>query len=92
VRGPTEQPEQPSRPTEIYTDISAQDPEGFQHISTGPSAQPSASSITHPSEKLNSGAVHHSDAPSKQHIGQRVVIDQRGLKSESLTSRLIWII
>jgi len=89
VRGPPEQPEQPSRPTEISTDISAQDSEGSQHRSTGPSAQPSESLITHPSEKLNSGAVHHSDAPTKQHIGQRVVIEQRGLKSESLSSRKI---
>ena len=89
MRGPPEQPEQPSRPTENCTDISAKDSEGFQHRSTGPYAQPSESLITHPSEKLNSGAVHHSDAPYKQHIGQRVGIDQRGLKSESLSSRKI---
>jgi hypothetical protein len=89
VSGPLEHTEPPFRPSEIGIAISEQEPEGFQHRSTRPSAQPSESSITHPYEKLNSGAVHRLDRAPEQHIGGKVGIDQRGLKSESLTSRKI---
>jgi hypothetical protein len=89
VSGPPAQTEPPFRPSESGTAISEQELEGFQHRSTRPSAQPSESSITHPSEKLNSGAVHHLDRGPEQHIGGKVGIDHRGLKSESLTSRKI---
>ena len=86
MSGPLEHTEPPSRPSEIGTAISEQELEGFQHRSTRPSAQPSESLITHPSEKLNGSAVHHLDRATEQHIRGKVGIDQRGLKSESLTS------
>ena len=81
MSGPSEQTEPPSRPSEIGIAISEQEPGGFQHRSTRPSAQPPESSITPPYEKLNSGAVHHLDRATEQHIGSKVGIDQRGLKS-----------
>jgi len=89
VSGPPAQTEPPFRPSESGTAISEQEPEGFQHRSTRPSAQPSESSITPPSEKLNRGAVHRLDRGIEQRIGGKVGIDQRGLKSESLSSRKI---
>ena len=89
MSGPPAQTEPPSRSSESGTAISEQEPKGFQHRSTRPSAQPSESSITHPSEKLNSGAVRRLDRAPGQHIGGKVGIDQRGLKSESVTSRKV---
>ena len=89
MSGPLEHTEPPFRPSESGTAISEQEPEGFLHRTTRPSAQPSESSPTHPSEKLNSDAVRHLDRGIRQHIGGKVGIDHRGLKGESLTSRKI---
>jgi hypothetical protein len=69
MSGPTEQPEQPSRPSEIGIAISEQEPEGFQHRSR-PSAQPPESLISPPSGQLNIiRAVHHLDRAPVPHIG-----------------------
>ena len=89
MSGPPAQTEPPSRPSEIGIAISEQEPEGFQHRSTRPSAQPSESSITHPPKQLSIRAVHRLDRAPEQHIGGKVGIDQGGLKSESLTSRKV---
>ncbi len=89
MRGPSEHTESSSRPSEIGTAIGEQELEGFQHRTSRPSAQPSESSITPPSGKLNNSAVQHLDRGTEQHIGSKVGIDQRGLKSESLTSRKV---
>ena len=89
MSGPPEHTEPPSRPSEIGIAISEQELEGFQHRSSIPSAQPSESSITHPSKQLSIRAVHRLSSGSKQAIGDKVGIDQKGLKSESLTSRKV---
>ena len=89
MSGPPAQTEPPSRPSEIGTAIGEQEPEGFQHRSTRPSAQSSESSTTRPSEKLNSSAVHRLDSGIEQHIGGKAGIDQRAIKSASLSSRKI---
>jgi len=89
VSGPSAQTEPPFRPSESGTAISEQEPEGFQHRSTRPSAQPSESSITPSSEELNSSAVHRLDRGIEQRIGGKAGIEQGGIKSESLTSRKI---
>jgi DNA invertase Pin-like site-specific DNA recombinase len=89
VSGPPAQTEPPSRPSESGTVISEQELERFQHRTIRPFAQPSESSTTRPSEKLNSSAVRHLDRTPVQHIGGKVGIDRRGLKSESLTSRKV---
>ena len=89
MSGPPAQTEPPSRPSENGTAIGAQELEGFQHRSTRPSAQPSEASITLPSNQLSIRAVHRLSSASKQAIEDKVGIDQRGLKSESLTSRKV---
>lgn len=89
MSGPLEHTEPPSRSSEIGITISEQELGGFQHRSSRPSAQPSESSISHPSKQLSIRALYRLSSNSEQAIGGKVGIDQRGLKSESLTSRKV---